>query len=94
MTARTKKAPPPIVPPQPPQTEKEKAASLELREIMRSMADRLQQRNLDAAVALAKQAARRRGPLVDHFAELGRRFGSDIDQHEKPNLRVVKGEGA
>jgi hypothetical protein len=94
MTARTKKSTAPIVPPQPPQTEKEKADSLELRDLMRGMADRLQQRNLDAAVALAKQAARRRGPLVDHFAELGRRFGSDIDEHEKPNLRVVKGNGA
>ncbi|WP_284945742.1 hypothetical protein [Acidisoma cladoniae] len=93
MTARAKKAVATIVPPQPPQTEKEKAASLELREMMRGMADGLQQRNLDAAVALARQAARRRGPLVDHFAELGRRFGSEIDPHEKPNLRLVKGGG-
>lgn len=34
------------------------------------------QRNLDRALMLAEDAARGAGPLVNHFAELGRRFAS------------------
>jgi hypothetical protein len=56
---------------------------------------RTQQRNLDWAVALAQQAAQHRGPLVAHFAELGRRFGETLSElTPKPTLRVVKGGAA
>jgi len=37
-----------------------------------------QRRNLEAAVGLATEALAGHGPLVEHFAELGRRFGHDF----------------
>ena len=51
----------------------------------------LRQRNLDIAVALAQQAARGQGSLIDHFQELGRRYHKLLDAPQKPTLRVVKG---
>jgi hypothetical protein len=78
-------------PPMPEETEAEKAAQAETIRRLRELADLLQQRNLDLAIALAQQAARGRGPLVDHFAELGRRFGPSLKAHEKTSLRVIEG---
>jgi hypothetical protein len=79
-------------PPMPEETEAEKAAQAETIRRLRELADLLQQRNLDLAVALAQQAARGRGPLVDHFAELGRRFGPSLKAHEKTTrFQVIEG---
>jgi hypothetical protein len=82
--------PPP--PPYPPESEAELAKSREITRLLRELADDLKQRNLNWAIALAQQAARGRGPLVDHFAELGRRFGPSIQAHEKPSkFQVIEG---
>jgi hypothetical protein len=82
--------PPP--PAHPPPTEAELAKSREITRLLRELTADLKQRNLDWAVALAQQAARGRGPLVDHFAELGRRFGPSLQAHEKPSrFQVIEG---
>lgn len=82
-------APPP--PPMPPPTERELAQQREITAGLQALTRRLRQRNLDNAVLLARQAARGHGPLVDHFQELGRRFGDTLNEPQKPALRVVKG---
>jgi len=51
----------------------------------------LEQRCLDNAVLLAQQAARRQGPLVAHFMELGKQYQETLRVPEKPKLRLVKG---
>lgn len=77
---------------QPPLTDKELEAKRQIILKLQEAADLLLQRNLNNAVLLAQQAARRRGPLVEHFQELGRRFGSTLyEQPQKPKLRVIEG---
>ena len=81
----------PAFPPIPPPTDREKASSLEISLMLRELAALAQQRNLDNAVQLAIQAATGAGPLVDHFAELGRRFSGELKPKCKPHLRVIQG---
>ena len=84
-------------PPMPPPTEAERIASEEMTRQMREIAAGLHQRNLAAAVRLAQQALGGKGELVEHFAELGRRFGHTLDAPTlppKPWLRVVAGGAA
>jgi hypothetical protein len=54
----------------------------------------LQKRNLSNAVYLAQQAAAGYGPLVEHFAELGRRYAHLLEAPPKPSLRVIEGGNA
>jgi hypothetical protein len=78
----------------PPPTERELAKDRELAAAIAGLAAQLKelkQHDLDTAVLLAQQAARGRGPLVDHFAELGRRFRPSLRGNEKPTLRVTEG---
>jgi hypothetical protein len=42
---------------------------------MEALVQQLRQRNLDRAVQLALQAQAGRGPLIDHFEELGLGLG-------------------
>ncbi|WP_242013193.1 hypothetical protein [Acetobacter sicerae] len=55
----------------------------------------LRQRNLNNAVRLAMEAAQGRGELVDHFHELGRRFGSSTDnsprRKKSDRFKVIEG---
>ena len=82
----------PVAPAMPPPTEEEQATSRMIVEGLREVARRLRQRNLDNAVLLAQQAAVGRGPLVDHFAELGRRFAETLrNPAPQPSLRVIQG---
>ncbi|MXV35772.1 hypothetical protein GS535_04275 [Saccharibacter sp. EH611] len=49
---------------------------------------------LNAAVQLAMEAARGEGVLVEHFIELGRRFGSSTvrkTRNTRDRLRLIKG---
>ena len=69
---------PEITPDLPPPTEHERAANRQITAMLEVLADELKQRNLDRAVRLAQQAARGDGPLIEHFAELGRRFGGAL----------------
>ncbi len=85
-------------PPMPPQTPQEKAANDDLLKQMKELAILLKQNNLDSAVELARQAARHEGPLIEHFAELGRRFREELTRPKpkpkpKPKraLRLVGG---
>ena len=79
----------PLAPPMPPPTEREKAISREITDGLHQLARELRQRNLDNAVLLAQQAARGRGPLVEHFRELGRRFDGTLSEPPaKPKLRA------
>ena len=90
-------APPTIfAPPIPvlPQTPKELADHAKLMRQMDEAIAILIQRNLDNAVALAQQAARRQGPLVEHFGELGRRFQHLLQAPPKPDLHIIKGGAA
>jgi hypothetical protein len=88
----TTKVEAPVAPPMPPPTEEEQAQSRRVTATLQEACVVLHQRNLDSAVLLAQQAARGRGPLVDHFAELGRRFGHTLDTPPpRPKLRVIKG---
>ena len=89
-------AQPPKMPPAAPETDGDKAMEMETLRLLDEINDRLLQRNLDRAVKLAIQAANRRGPLIDHFDELGRRFASELDHKPAPKLRVITGgiEGA
>ena len=54
----------------------------------------MQKSNLMNAVYLAQQAAAGFGPLVDHFAELGRRYAHLLEAPPKPSLRVIEGGNA
>jgi len=69
----------------------EQAAESELTQRMEALVDELHQRNLANAVALAMEAARGQGPLVEHFAELGRRFGNRTAHKPADTLRAIKG---
>ena len=85
---------PPVVPPAMPEmTAAEKAAQLHIAALLRNAAAGLHARNLSNAVLLAQQAACGHGPLVDHFAELGRRYAHLLDAKQAPrtSLRVVEG---
>ena len=85
----------PFMPPNVPQTEQELAAEKALLERMKEITKILHQRNLDNAVLLAQQAAAGRGPLVEHFAELGRRFGHTLNAPPpRPKLQVIAGGAA
>lgn len=81
----------PIAPALPPPTEADIAAERDITVKLQQMVKLVRQRNLDNAVALAQQAARGQGPLIDHFCELGRRFGDALNTPPKPKLKVVKG---
>ena len=93
MAKRTRPpAPRPIeLPELPPKTEEELAWSRDMAARLRALAAELHQRNLDNAVRLAQQAAAGRGPLGEHFAELGRRCAELLDAPPRPGLRVVQG---
>ena len=85
----------PAMPPEAPLTEEELAHEKAQIERLNEVVRLLRQRNLDNAVRLAQQAAAGRGPLVDHFAELGRRFGHTLSAPPpRPKLRVVSGGAA
>jgi hypothetical protein len=79
----------------PPPSADEQAKSGELLQMMKDLVVKAERRNLDAAVELALQAARGEGPLVDHFMELGRRFGWQLRAGPAParktTLRVIDG---
>jgi hypothetical protein len=95
-TGRTRatKTPTPIpfVPPElPPPSAAEEEASRLMCVKLRDLADKLHRINLDNAVLLAQQAAAGRGPLVDHFAELGRRYVELLRTPQKPGLKVING---
>lgn len=82
-------AEPPALPPL--SAEELKAADQEITAKLRQLAKDLRQRNLENAVCLAQQAAAGYGPLVEHFAELGRRYGHLLQAPPKPRLRLVRG---
>lgn len=79
-----------------PPTPREIAANEQITADLRALVHQLEQRSLDHAVILAQQAAQRRGPLIEHFKELGRRFGADLAQppSRKPTLRLVSSTSA
>lgn len=81
----------------PPPTEAEKAANADILRRLQEMADLLERQNLDPAVQLSIQASKRQGPLVEHFMELGRRFGHQLrnpePQPNKPGLHAIQGGG-
>ena len=87
-----------IIPPfpeEPPQTPEERAAQLERIRIMQGLIAELRQRNLQNAVLLAQQAAAGNGPLVDHFAELGRPFAHELrSAPSSGRLQLVDGGAA
>ncbi len=93
--ARRKAPTPPAAtvtpPPMPPATEEEQAFDAEITRRLEGMAAEQQRRNLNSAVVLAQQAARGVGPLVEHFAELGRRYAHLVDTPPRPTLRVIDG---
>ncbi len=66
--------------PIPQKTANERAASARLSQRMRDMVDELRARNLANGLALAQQAAKHQGQLVDVFAELGRRYSHLLDE--------------
>ena len=75
----------------PPLSEEEKRADKDISRRLQKVARELQQRNLDRAVIPAQPAAAGCGPLVDHFAELGRRYAHLLKTPQKPKLRLVGG---
>ncbi|WP_086642585.1 hypothetical protein [Acetobacter sp. DsW_063] len=78
-----------------PKTEAELKTRAMFARILNEQADELRRRNLANAVKLAIEAAAGRGELVDHFAELGRRFGASTDteprQSRQRRLSVIEG---
>lgn len=78
-----------ITVPVPPLSPADLQAEQQILADLKVLTARLQQRNLDNAVALAQQAARGVGPLVDHFAEIGRRYGRTLNKPATPKLRLV-----
>jgi hypothetical protein len=79
-------------PPMPPETVQEQMLNADMIRRLEEISAFNRQRNLDNAVRLAQMAARHQGPLVDHFAELGRRFAElSRGGPPKPQLRVIKG---
>lgn len=93
--ARGKAPTPPVAtvtpPPMPPTTDEEEASNREITRRLEEMIIRQRQLNLSRAVVLAQQAARDVGPLVEHFAELGRRYAHLVDTPPRPTLRVIDG---
>jgi hypothetical protein len=77
----------------PAKTPEEIAQSAELSRQIREIAQIVRQQNLDHAVTLAQMAAHGRGPLVEHFHELGRRYADLVDTPPKPTLRIINGGG-
>jgi hypothetical protein len=92
----TRKPARPVPPPMPPETDEEQRHSKEMIRKMEELIRQLQARNLANAVLLAQQAAAGRGVLVEHFAELGRRFGHTLNQPPKSRarLKVIPGGAA
>jgi hypothetical protein len=80
--------PPPVLP----EAEREMAESQEICRRLDELTRIARQNNLNRAVILAQMAARGRGPLVDHFAELGRRYAHLVEARSKPCLRVIEGD--
>lgn len=78
-----------------PKTEAELRTQALFARILNKQADELRRRNLANAVKLAIEAAAGRGELIDHFAELGRRFGASTDteprQSGQRRLSVIEG---
>ena len=77
----------------PAKTEAELAVDRSIEIKLQELTIQVRQRNLRNAVALAQQAASGRGPLVEHFMELGRRYSSllSASRSQRPNLRVIVG---
>jgi hypothetical protein len=82
---------PPPIPPAPPQTPAEIEGLRQISAALQELAEQQQRANLQVAVRLAQQALCGQGPLVEHFAELGRRFAALLDTTTKPTLRLVPG---
>jgi hypothetical protein len=80
--------------PMPPETAEEIQASEEICRRLDELARVVQQNNLNNAVLLAQQAARGHGDLIEHFAELGRRFGFTLSKPKRGKLRVINGDVA
>ena len=92
MSTRKKKI---VSPPEiPPKSAAELARSKELVRRLERVTAELHQRNLTNAVCLAQQASRGFGPLVEHFAELGRRYAHLLEAPPKISLRVIEGGNA
>ncbi len=85
----------PTPPSMPAPTPEEQADEADLLQKLRELNQLLKQQNLNRAVELAVQAARGEGPLVDHFAELGRRFGDahlpDVQPKRRRSLHLIAG---
>jgi hypothetical protein len=78
--------------PMPPKTEKELRQMAEISRRLDELARDVQQNNLNNAVLLAQQAARGHGDLIEHFAELSRRFGSTLSKPKRGRLRMIEGD--
>lgn len=72
----------------------ELARELQITLDLQELYKQVRQRNLHDAVLLAQQALAGKGPLIDHFCELGRRFGRELSKPKRPALRIVEGGGA
>ncbi len=83
-----------VAPELPPITEAEQRLNAEMVARLEEMSKILRQRNLDNAVLLAEMAARSHGPLVNYFAELGRRYAELLTEPPKASLRVIDGGAA
>jgi len=85
------------MPPPPPTTEDDRRSSEELSRQLERTIRAWRQVSLDDAVRLAEQATRGEGDLVDHFCELGRRFGRTLrapkpaKAPKSPKLLVIDG---
>lgn len=79
---------PPPIPPKPPEDQADEAALIAE---MKRITAVLHKRNLENAVRLAQQALAGKGPLIDHFQELGRRFWNLSDTPQKPSLKMLDG---
>ena len=82
---------PPPMPALPPPTPEEIAQSEDITWRLHALADMARRRNLQDAVRLAQQALAGHGPLIEHFNEIGRRYGHTLDAPPKPALRVIEG---
>ena len=74
-------------------TAEEDAASRDIVACLKRLTAQAHAANLANAVLLAQQAACEHGPLVEHFAELGRRYSHLLEPKKatRATLRVVKG---
>lgn len=94
MRTRKVKVPGPVeLPSLPPKTADEIKQDERILAQLRQLTADLRQRNLRNAVLLAQQAAAGYGPLVDHFAELGRRYVNLLEAPKKPRLFLVPNLG-